>query len=215
MRRGQRPVRQRAQYGGDRAHAPGADRGARYGGRVLRPDGLRRVDRELQYGGRPHAAAECADRGAGSERGADLSVGAARVRAKQESRSPRSSMPRKNSVVEGDGKPGRMPPRMGAWQPERLRYGAATKNQRVAGRFPERENQASQNVRARRMRRSRRKNPCQSEPRASEAEKKLVGRRKRLPHKSASPCAPTWDKRFRLSTRRSQRLFHSFSGSVL
>src|ERR1035437_61235 len=37
-----------------------------------------------------------------------------------------------------DGKPGRMPPRMGAWQPERLRYGAATKNQRVAERFPER-----------------------------------------------------------------------------
>src|ERR1035437_4344692 len=28
---------------------------------------------------------------------------------------------------------GRMPPRMGAWQPERLRYGGATKNQRVAG----------------------------------------------------------------------------------
>src|SRR5450759_5300194 len=47
-------------------------------------------------------------------------------------------MPRRTSVVEGDGKPGRMPPRMGAWQPERLRYGAATKNQRVAGRFPER-----------------------------------------------------------------------------
>src|ERR1035437_9447363 len=47
-------------------------------------------------------------------------------------------MPRKNSVVEWDGKPGSMPPRMGAWQPERLRYGAATKNQRVAERFPER-----------------------------------------------------------------------------
>src|ERR1035437_9277819 len=46
-------------------------------------------------------------------------------------------MPRKNSVVEWDGQPGRMPPRMGAWQPERLRYGAATKNQRVAERFPE------------------------------------------------------------------------------
>src|ERR1035437_3829914 len=30
-----------------------------------------------------------------------------------------------------DGQPGRMPPRMGAWQPERLRYGAAE-------RFPER-----------------------------------------------------------------------------
>jgi hypothetical protein len=40
--------------------------------------------------------------------------------------------------VEWDGKPGRMPPRMGAWQPERLRYGAATKNQWLAGRFPER-----------------------------------------------------------------------------
>src|ERR1035437_3567279 len=31
-----------------------------------------------------------------------------------------------------------MPPRMGAWQPERLRYGAATKSQRVAEEFPER-----------------------------------------------------------------------------
>src|ERR1035437_5946401 len=80
MRRGQRPVRQRAEDGGDRAHPPGADRGARYGGRILRADGLRRVDRELQYGGRPHAAAERADCGAGGERGADLSVGAARVR---------------------------------------------------------------------------------------------------------------------------------------
>src|ERR1035441_6757837 len=27
--------------------------------------------------------------------------------------------------------------RMGAWQPKRLRYGASTKGQRVAGRFPE------------------------------------------------------------------------------
>src|SRR5450759_5533425 len=52
-------------------------------------------------------------------------------------------MPRKNSVVEWDGKPGRMPPRMGAWQPERLRYGAATKNQRVAERFPERKANAT------------------------------------------------------------------------
>ena len=52
-------------------------------------------------------------------------------------------MPRRTSVVEGDGKPGRMPPRMGAWQPERLRYGAATKNQRVAGRFPERKANAT------------------------------------------------------------------------
>ena len=38
-------------------------------------------------------------------------------------------------MVEWDGKPGSMPPRMGAWQPERLRYGAATKNQRVAERL--------------------------------------------------------------------------------
>ena len=79
MRCGQSPVRQRAECGGDRAHAPRADRGTRCGGRILRADGLRRVDRELQYGGRPHAAAECADRGAGSERGADLSVVAAGV----------------------------------------------------------------------------------------------------------------------------------------
>src|ERR1017187_1693890 len=34
--------------------------------------------------------------------------------------------------------------------------------------------------------------------------KKSVGRRKRLPHKKVSPCAPKWDRRFRLSTRRSQ-----------
>src|ERR1017187_2558514 len=27
--------------------------------------------------------------------------------------------------------------RMGSWQPKRLRYGASTKGQRVAGRFPE------------------------------------------------------------------------------
>src|ERR1035437_10868528 len=32
----------------------------------------------------------------------------------------------------------RMPPRMGSWQPERLRYGAATKNQWVAEGFLER-----------------------------------------------------------------------------
>src|ERR1035437_7312393 len=31
-----------------------------------------------------------------------------------------------------------MPPRMGAWQPERLRYGAATKNQLSADGFPQR-----------------------------------------------------------------------------
>src|ERR1035437_8545438 len=54
-----------------------------------------------------------------------------------------SPMPRRTSVVEWDGQPGRMPPRMGAWQPERLRYGAATKNQRVAERFPEREARTS------------------------------------------------------------------------
>jgi hypothetical protein len=42
-------------------------------------------------------------------------------------------------VVEWDGKPEeRMPPGMGAWQPERPRYRAATKNQRVADGFPER-----------------------------------------------------------------------------
>ncbi|MGD0872486.1 MAG: DUF6599 family protein [Bryobacteraceae bacterium] len=45
----------------------------------------------------------------------------------------------------------------------------------------------------------------------SEAVRKSVGRRKRLPHKNASPGAPKWDRRFRLSTRRSQRFFHSFS----
>src|ERR1039457_2378041 len=43
-----------------------------------------------------------------------------------------------------------------------------------------------------------------------EGVKKMVGRRKRLPHKKVSPCAPKWDRRFRLSTRRSQRFFHSF-----
>src|ERR1035437_2633680 len=46
-----------------------------------------------------------------------------------------------------------MPPRMGAWQPERLRYGAATKNHRVAERFPERK-PARQNLRAQRKRRN-------------------------------------------------------------
>jgi len=34
--------------------------------------------------------------------------------------------------------------------------------------------------------------------------------RKRLPHKSESPCAPGWDRRFRLSSAESQRFFHSF-----
>jgi hypothetical protein len=51
-------------------------------------------------------------------------------------------------MVEWDGKPqrviltrrrgGRMPPGMGAWQPKRLRYGAATKSQLVTDGFPER-----------------------------------------------------------------------------
>src|ERR1035441_9590226 len=36
-------------------------------------------------------------------------------------------------------------------------------------------------------------------------EKELVGRRKRLPHQGASPCAATWDRRFRLSTVRGSR----------
>src|ERR1700677_1965121 len=40
----------------------------------------------------------------------------------------------------------------------------------------------------------------------SEAVKQSVGRRKRLPHKNANLCAQAWDRRFRLSTRRSQRL---------
>src|ERR1039457_6241307 len=43
----------------------------------------------------------------------------------------------------------------------------------------------------------------QSEPRPSDGVEELVGRRKRLPHKGASPCAATWDRRFRLSTRQS------------
>src|SRR5277367_4592204 len=34
-----------------------------------------------------------------------------------------------------------------------------------------------------------------------EAVKYSVGRRKRLPHKNANLCVPTWDRRFRLSTR--------------
>ena len=45
----------------------------------------------------------------------------------------------------------------------------------------------------------------------SEAMKKSVGRRKRLPHQDASPCAPMWDRRFRLSPRRSRGFFHSYS----
>src|SRR5664279_6170848 len=32
-----------------------------------------------------------------------------------------------------------------------------------------------------------------------------VGRRKRLPHNNASPCPPTWDRRFRLSTPAEER----------
>jgi hypothetical protein len=42
-----------------------------------------------------------------------------------------------------------------------------------------------------------------------------LSRRKRLPHQNASACAPTWDRRFRLSTRRSRRIFLSFSPSRL
>src|ERR1035438_5508922 len=51
-----------------------------------------------------------------------------------------------------------------------------------------------------------------SEAALLEAVKKSVGRRKRLPHKNVSPCAPKWDRRFRLSTR---RFLHSFSRSRL
>src|ERR1035437_1588337 len=54
-------------------------------------------------------------------------------------REAQSSTPRTASWW--DGKPGRMPPRMGAAQrapqPERLRYRAAMKGQRVADGFPE------------------------------------------------------------------------------
>ena len=56
--------------------------------------------------------------------------------------------------------------------------------------------------------------PLSTRPRPSEGEKKLVGRRKRLPHKGASPCAATWDRRFRLSTLQSQRLFFTYSASA-
>src|ERR1700691_469209 len=40
-----------------------------------------------------------------------------------------------------------------------------------------------------------------------------LSRRKRLPHKNANLCAPTWGRRFRLSTRRHQRFLHSCSVS--
>src|SRR5450756_23997 len=66
------------------------------------------------------------------------------MRFNAEAQRAQSSMPRRTSVVEWDGQPGRMPPRMGAWQPERLRYGAATKNQRVAERFPERKQEQAE-----------------------------------------------------------------------
>ena len=52
-----------------------------------------------------------------------------------------------------------------------------------------------------------------SEPRPSEGVKKSVGRRKRLPHQDATPGSARWDRRFRLSTPRLQRFFHSSSGS--
>ena len=45
---------------------------------------------------------------------------------------------------------------------------------------------------------------------------KSVDRRKRLSHKKAG-CAPGWDRRFRLSTRRTRRFFHDvlWSGILL
>src|SRR5674476_971966 len=56
--------------------------------------------------------------------------------------SPQSSMPRKDSVTEWEGKARKNAPKNGGGPegtpPERLRYGAATKNQRVTGRFQER-----------------------------------------------------------------------------
>src|ERR1019366_8311783 len=45
-----------------------------------------------------------------------------RAKEQRAQRRMQSSMSRKTSVVEWDEKPGRMPPGMGAWQPERLRY---------------------------------------------------------------------------------------------
>ena len=50
--------------------------------------------------------------------------------------------------------------------------------------------------------RSQRVAPNHRRPLSSERLKKPVGRRKRLPHKNANPCASTWDRRFRLSIRR-------------
>jgi hypothetical protein len=38
-----------------------------------------------------------------------------------------------------------------------------------------------------------------------------VGRRKRLPHKDGSPSTARWDRRFRLSSRRSARLLRGSS----
>ena len=46
--------------------------------------------------------------------------------------------------------------------------------------------------------------------REQEAVKKSVGRRKRLPHKAASPSTARWDRRFRLSTRRTPDFFTAF-----
>jgi hypothetical protein len=48
------------------------------------------------------------------------------------------------------------------------------------------------------------------EPRPLEAVKKPAGRRKRLPHKPASPSRAKWDRRFRLSSRQSARFLHGF-----
>jgi hypothetical protein len=52
--------------------------------------------------------------------------------------------------------------------------------------------------------------PC-GETAPSEDVKKSVGRMMRLSHRPASPSAAKWDRRFRLSARRSTRFFHSFS----
>ena len=50
----------------------------------------------------------------------------------------RSPLPRAGPWWNGMGNAGSMPPRMGSWQPERLRYGAATKGQRAADGLPRR-----------------------------------------------------------------------------
>src|ERR1019366_4131574 len=58
-----------------------------------------------------------------------LPAGARAARSPRRRKKAQSSMRRTRSVVEWDGKPGRMPPRIGAWQPERLRYGAASRDE--------------------------------------------------------------------------------------